>query len=198
MVYYAHATDPVTFGTFFVLYYMTIPVALLLWFWKYYEYIRKKQYKLKELGVLILLAFMVTSFSGFMVLDQYLYLHTPFDKMSCYTSSCVLSSPLMTEYGFAREDFEKLGVPSFGPMKIYRIYDTELSASLLLPKKLNYIVIVRPLIFLPVAELHVYEVSEDRRLVKRETYYLVWPKSPGKFLTETFDAKFTVMILESG
>ncbi|USS39859.1 hypothetical protein NF865_05620 [Thermococcus aggregans] len=195
MVYYAHATDPVTFGTFFVLYYVTIPVVLLIWFWKYYVYLRKGQYKLKQLGILILLAFVVTSFSGFKVLDQYLYLYSPVEKMTCYSSSCVLSLPLITEYGFAKEDFEKFGVPSLGFMRIYRIYDIELSASLLTPKKLNYVVIARPLIFIPVTELHVYEVSEDKRLVKKETFYLVWPKSPGKFLTEKFDAKFSVMIL---
>ncbi|ACS90740.1 MULTISPECIES: hypothetical protein [Thermococcus] len=198
MVYYAHATDPVTFGTFFVLYYVIIPAVLLTWFWKYYVYIKKRQYKLKQLGVLILLAFILTSFSGFKVLEQYLYLYSPVEKMTCYSSSCVLSSPLVTEYGFVREDFEEFGVPSLGFMRIYRIYDTELSASLLTPKKLNYVVIARPLLFLPVTELHVYEVSENKRLVTKDKFYLVWPKSPGKFLTEKFDAKFSVMILEGG
>jgi len=198
MVYYAHATDPVMFGMFFVLYYVAIPVTLLVWFWKYYNYIKKGQYRLKQLSILILLTFIVTSFSGFKILDQYLYIYSPVEKITCYSSSCVLSSSLITKYGFVREDFEEFGVPSLGFMRIYRIYDTELSASLLTPKKLNYVVIARPLLFLPVTELHVYEVSENKRLVSKDKFYLVWPKSPGKFLTEKFDAKFSVMILGGG
>ncbi|EHR77395.1 hypothetical protein OCC_13001 [Thermococcus litoralis DSM 5473] len=196
MPYYAHATDPVTFGTFFVLYYATIPTVIFLWFWKYYYHIRKGNYHLKQLAILILLAFVITSFSGFKLLDQYFYIYSPVDeKITCYSSSCILSSPLITEYNFAREDFEKVGVPSIGFMRMYRVYDTGISHSLLSPKKLNHVVITRPLFFIPAIEVYVYSISEDRRIAGRDKFYLIWPKSPGKLLTEKFDFKFSVMIV---
>ncbi|MDI3476289.1 MAG: hypothetical protein PWQ79_1941 [Thermococcaceae archaeon] len=197
MVYFEHATNPIIFGMFIVLYYMSIPLAILAWAFKYYEYIRKGKYHLRELGIFILLSFVVTSFSGYSLLNQYLYIHSPFDSISCYTSSCILSSPLTTEYGFSEEELKKHGVPSVGVMTAFRIFDVELSKSLLKPKKLDYIVITRPWIILPIVDVYVYQVSPDsqKKIVKKERFYFIWPSSPGNFLSEKFDAEFTVMIV---
>ncbi|WCN29578.1 hypothetical protein [Thermococcus kodakarensis] len=196
VVYFEHATDPVTFGLFMVLYYASIPLAIIVWAFKYYPYIQKREYHLKELGAFLLLAFMVTSFSGYSLLNQYLYLHSPFDSISCYTSSCVLSSALTSEYGFSEEELKSYGLPSVGVMTVFRISDVVVSKSLLKPKRLNNIVITRAWLILPVVDVYVYHVSTGptKRIVGKERFYFVWPLSPGSFLSEKFDADFTVLI----
>ncbi|AJC72354.1 MAG: hypothetical protein J7K48_05355 [Thermococcus sp.] len=197
MVYYAHAADPFTFGMCFVLYYFSIPVAVLLWLWHNYVYIKKRKYRLKRLAVALLVAFFITSISGFVLLDQYLYLHTPYDeKITCFSSSCITSSALVTEYGFDKEELEAMGLPSFGIIRAYRLFDTGLSHDLKLPTKLNNVIMIRPWLILPVVDVYVYEMSQDgtKEIVDKKHYYLVWPVSPGGFLTEKFNFEFTVMI----
>lgn len=198
MVYYGHATDPVTFGTLFLTYYLSIPVAVLLWFAISYEYIRKGNYRLKRLAGFLAVAVVITSLSGAGLLDEYLYLHVPYDeKITCFSSSCIMSSALVTEYGFNKEELEALGVPSFGVIHVYRLVDTGISYDLKLPKRLDHVVMTRPWLVLPVVDVYVYEVSQvngTKQILNKEHYYLVWPMSPGGLLTEKLNFEFSVII----
>ena len=82
-------------------------------------------------------------------------------------------------------------------MRVYRVYDTGTNATVPLPVRMNYVVIVRPLIIVPSAEVSVYYIEGENARLKK-TFYIVWPESPGGVLTEELDVKFTVLIVTGG
>ncbi len=197
VVYYAHATNPVTFGTLLLAYYLSIPVAVILWFATSYGHIRKGNLRLKRLALYLFLAFITTSLSAYKMASIYFYIHSPGEGYFCLTSSCVLSSSLLREYRIDPQTLESHGVPSFGPMAVYRVYDTGKTPTLGLQVRMDYLVIIRPMMVLPSAEVDVYHLSKGRA-VKREKFYITWPSSPGGVLTNRLGAKFTVFIITEG
>jgi hypothetical protein len=197
MVYYAHGTTPVIFGLLISLYYFSIPAALVLWYALSRPYIRKGNYRLKRLAALLLLAFFTTSLAGQQIIDKYLYIHSPVDPDFCLSSSCVTSFEPLQRYHIDTENLEELGLPSSGPMWVYFLNDVGPSHSLGLNKRLKSLVVVRPLLFIPVVEVNTYEIS-GKTVTGRSRFYVVWPVSPGKVLTEKFDFEFTVIIITEG
>ncbi|WP_297551332.1 hypothetical protein [Thermococcus sp.] len=193
MVYYEHTTTPVIFGFFFVLYYLAIPSALVLWYARSYNYIRKRNFMLKRLSTYLLVAFFITSLSAYKLTSIYLYLHSPSPGALCLTSSCVVSSDPVVRYNLSINDLERAGVPSIGPMTVYRIYDTASSKELGLPTRMNYLVVVRALLVVPAVEVISYNVS-GTRVVGKKSFYVVWPFSPGKVLEDNFGVRFTVLV----
>ncbi|WP_099209262.1 hypothetical protein [Thermococcus henrietii] len=197
MVYYTHTTTPVVFGTLFVIYYVAFFVAVIAWFWKYNAYIQKGNYHLKQLIILLLLASIVTSFMGAQLVGKYLYIHSPTDSQFCMTSSCILSSKPLSYYPTLSESLKKYNVPSFGPMWVYFVQDVGSSHSLGLNKKIEFVAVVRPLLLLPVVEVSVYNVSSGE-VTGSESFYIIWPQSPGSVLTRKFDFDFTVLVMTGG
>ncbi|WP_054841416.1 hypothetical protein [Thermococcus peptonophilus] len=201
MVYYAHGTTPVIFGLLISLYYFSIPAALALWFALSKPYISKGgDYRLKRLAVLLLLAFFVTSLAGEQAIDKYLYIHSPVSPEFCLSSSCVTSFEPLQRYHVDTENLEELGgIPSYGPMWVYFLNDVGPTHSLGLNKRLEALVVVRPLLLLPVVEVNSYEISRGGKIIGRDRFYVVWPISPpGNVLTERFDFEFTVIIVTGG
>ena len=197
MVYFEHATTPIIFGFLMTFYYFSIPLAFIAWYWQNYAYIKKRNLRLKRLAAYLLIAFMVTSLTAYKMTSIYFYIHSPVEGKICMTASCVVSSPPLTRYGINGSSLEELGVPSLGPMAVYRVYDTGRNATVPIPTRMNYVTIVRPFIIVPVAQVNVYYISgEDARFKK--TFYVVWPKSPGRALTENLDVRFTVLIVTGG
>ncbi|NJE54984.1 hypothetical protein E3E28_07175 [Thermococcus sp. 21S9] len=197
MVYYEHATTPIVFGALLSVYYFSIVVALIAWFWSSYQYIRKGNYRLKRLAGFLLIAIFITSLSGARLLDKYLYLHSPVNSDFCMTSSCVLSSTGIKTYNLNTTELEKLGVPSVGPMWVYTIYDVGYSARLGIKKLFAGLVIVRPLLVVPAVEVYVY-TFHNGHFVEKQKFYVFWPQSPGDVLTKKLDFEFTVLVLTGG
>ncbi|MBP1912065.1 hypothetical protein [Thermococcus stetteri] len=197
MVYYAHGTTPVIFGLLISLYYFSIPAALALWFALSMPYIKKGNYRPKLLAALLILAFFITSLAGGQAIDKYLYIHSPASPEFCLSSSCVTSFKPLQRYHVDTKDLEELGVPSYGPMWAYFLNDVGPTHSLGLNKRLKALVVVRPLLLVPVVEVNAYEIS-DGKITGRDKFYVVWPVSPGKVLTEKFDFEFTVIIVTGG
>ena len=197
MVYFEHATTPIIFGFLMAFYYFSIPLAFIAWYWQNYAYIKKRNFKLKRLAAYLLLAFLVTSLAAYKMASIYFYIHSPADGKICMTASCVVSSPPLTRYGINGSSLEDLGIPALGPMAVYRVYDTGTNATVPLPVRMNYVVIVRPLIIVPSAEVSVYYIEGENARLKK-TFYIVWPESPGGVLTEELDVKFTVLIVTGG
>jgi hypothetical protein len=197
MVYYEHATNPVVFGFFYTLYYLAIPSALILWYWKNYEYIKKRNFRLKRLGLYLLVAFLITSFSTYELVSIYLYLHSPVSGSLCLTSSCVLSSSPVVEYNLSRTSLEEAGVPSVGIMKVYRIYDVGKDVELGLPRRMNYLVLVKPLLILPAVEVTAYNVS-GTEVTGKKSFFVFWPRPPASVLEENFGVRFTVLVFAGG
>jgi len=197
MVYYEHATTPIVFGALLSVYYFAMFVAVIAWFWSSYHYIRKGNYRLKRLAAYLLIAVFLTSLSGALMLGKYLYIHSPDDGAFCMTASCVLSSRFLEEYNLNATELEKLGVPSVGPMWVYLLYDVGPSYRLGIPKRIQALVVVRPLILIPVVEVDVYPFAKGH-FTGRERFYLVWPQSPGGLLSEKLDFEFTVLIVTGG
>ncbi len=197
MVYYAHGTTPVVFGSLLVIYYVSIPMALLLWFAFSRPYIKKGTYRAKTLVSLLMLSFLITSLAGSQILDKYLYIHSPVDPGFCVSSSCVSSFDALERYHIDSEALKTLGIPSYGLMWVYFLNDVGPTHSLGLNKRLRYLVVVRPLLIVPVVEVNAYRISHGK-IADRERFYVVWPMSPGKVLTEEFDFEFTVLIVEGG
>jgi len=193
MVYYVHTTNPVAFGTLFVVYYVAFFVAVIAWFWRYNAYIRKGYYHLKQLAALLLLASIVTALMGAGLVGKYLYLHSPTDPQFCMTSSCVLSSKPVSYYPGLSDSLKKYGLPSFGPMWVYFVQDVGPSHSLGLNKRIEFVAVVRPLLPLPVVEVSVYNVTSGR-VTGAEKFYIIWPQSPGAVLTRKLDFEFTVLV----
>ncbi|WP_297507316.1 hypothetical protein [Thermococcus sp.] len=197
MVYLEHATTPVIFGALLVVYYFSIPSAFLLWYGSSHKYLRKRNFQLKKLVTYLLVAFFLTSLSAYKITSIYFYVHSPAEGELCLSSSCVLSSHLLQKYGVKPETLESVGLPSYGPMMVYRIYDLGTNATLGLPVRMNYVVIIRPLLLLPSAEVSVYYISGERA-VRRKTFYVTWPYSPGDVITKALDVRFTVLIVGGG
>jgi len=180
MVYYTHATNPITFGTLFVVYYGVIFVAIIAWFWRYYAYIRKGRYHLKQLAAYLIVAFLITSLAGAAIAGKYLYLHSPLEPQFCMTSSCVLSSHPVERYGLNETGLKEAGIPKLGPMWVYIVYDRGVRNEVIMEKELRALVIVRPLLLVPVVEVSVYHFSGENVTGKRSsTYY--GPSSRGRF-----------------
>jgi len=194
MAYIAHATNPVLFGMLFVVYYFSIPVALILWAYFNREYIKKSNYRLKRLAVYLLVAFFFTSFSAYEMTSIYFYLHSPTDGSLCLTPSCVLHSAPLERYHLRGDGFEKLGLPAVGPMLVYRVYDGGTNATDLMPVLMNYVAIIRPMVVLPGAEVNVYDIR-GHDAVSRQRFFVFWPLSPGGALTKHLDVEFTVFII---
>jgi len=197
MVYYAHSTTPIVFGTLMVVYYSSIPLALLWWYVRHREYMKKGNYKLKRLAAYLLVAFFLTSYSSYKMASIYLYIHSPSDGAFCMTSSCVLSSEPVGYYHINASSLEKLGLPSVGPMVVYRIYDRGLNATGGLPVRMDYMAVVRPLLIVPVTEVDVYYLK-GTTAETRERFFIIWPLSPGGVLTKKLGTVFTVIIVTGG
>ena len=197
MVYLAHATTPVVFGILSVVYYFSIPVALIIWAYLNREYIKKGNYRLKRLAAYLLVAFFFTSLAAYEMTSIYFYLHSPMEGALCFTSSCVLHSAPFERYQLHGDGFEKLGLPAVGPMKVYRIYDGGTNATDLMPVLMNYVVVIRPMVFLPGAEVNVYYIK-GHDAVSRKRFLVFWPFSPGGVLTKHLNVKFTVFVISGG
>jgi len=193
IVYYDHATSPITFGFFFVLYYLAIPSVLVLWYARSYSYISKRNFMLKRLLTYLLVAFFVTSLSAYKLTSIYLYLHSPSQGALCLTSSCVVSSDPVRRYGLDTAGLERAGLPSFGLMTVYRVYDVASDKELGLPTRINYLVVVRALLLVPAVEVIAYNVS-GRDITGKKNFYVVWPRSPGSVLEDSFGVRFTVLV----
>ena len=193
MVYYEHATNPIAFGFFFVLYYLAIPSALILWYARSYNYVRKRNFMLKRLSAYLLVAFFITSLSAYKLTSIYLYLHSPSHGVLCLTSSCMVSSDPVVRYNLSVSGLEGAGLPSIGPMNVYRVYDVARDRELGLPTKMNYLVVVRALLVVPAAEVIAYNVS-GTEVVGKKSFYVVWPRSPGSVLEDNFGIRFTVLV----
>lgn len=197
MVYYTHGTSPVTFGALLVLYYFSIPLAVIFWYAKYVSYIKKRDFKLKKLGIYLIVAIFITSISAYELAGIYFYIHSPAEGITCYTSSCVLSSELLKRYKVNTTELERLGLPKIGPMAVYRVYDTGRDPETFLPKKMDYLVIVKPLIIVPAARVYVYHVGSGENSWKK-SFTIVWPLQPGSVITENLKTEFTVIIVTGG
>lgn len=197
MVYMAHATNPVVFGILSVVYYFSIPVALIIWAYLNKEYLKKGNYRLKRLAVYLLVAFFFTSLAAYEMTSIYFYIHSPADGSICLTSSCVLHSAPFERYHLRTDGFERLGLPAVGPMKVYRIYDGGTNATDLMPVLMNYVVVIRPMVVLPGAEVNVYYIK-GHDAVSRKRFLVFWPLSPGGVLTRNLDVKFTVFVISGG
>jgi len=197
MVYYSHATTPVIFGGLLVLYYFSIPIALILWYGKYHAYIKKRNFRLKKLAVYLLIAIFVTSFSACKITGIYFNIHSPTSGTMCYTASCVISSDSLAQYHVSTTELKKLGLPKFGPMEVYLVRDTGVDTETLMPKKMDYLVIVRPLMVVPAARVDIYHVNGKGASWKK-SFTIVWPLQPGSVLTEKLKTEFTVIIFTGG
>jgi hypothetical protein len=197
MVYYSHATTPVIFGGLLVLYYFSIPFALIMWYGKYHAYIKKRNFRLKKLATYLLIAVFVTSFSAYKMTGIYFNLHSPTGGTTCYTSSCVLSAHSLSQYHVNTTELEKLGLPRFGPMEVYMVWDKGTDTETLMPKTMDYVAIVRPLIVVPAARVDVYHV-DGKKASWKKSFTIVWPLQPGSVLTEKLKTEFTVIIVTGG
>ncbi len=196
MVYYEHVTTPFIFGALLFFYYFSIPAAFILWFGRSYNYLRKGNFKLKRLALYLFIAFVITSLAAFKMVDIYLYLHSPMQEDMCLVSSCVLSSPQLSVYHIPPKEMRDYGVPAFGLMRVIRVYDVG-TDELGLQRKMDYVAVLRPLVFLPVVEVNVYYVK-GRTIVKRDRFYVTWPRSPGGVLSKNLGVSFTVIVLTPG
>jgi len=197
VVYFAHATNPIVFGALITLYYGSIPAAFILWYWQFKAYIKKHQYKLKHLAGYLLIACFLTSFSLFQLVNIYFYVHSPDASGVCFTSSCIESSQVLKMYNIPPQEIEQQGVPSFGPMKAYRVIDGAINPKTLLGTYMDYVVVVRALPPLPFTEVTVYDVH-GTKIVGKKTFDVVWPMSPGGTITKNLHAMFTVLIATQG
>ena len=197
MVYYVHATTPVIFGALMVIYYFSIPLALIFWYARSRAYIKKDDYKLGRLAAYLLISLVLTSYASYKMTLIYLSIHSPSDGAFCMTSSCVLSSDPITYYHVNTTDLERLGLPSLGPMMVYRVYDKGLNATGGLPVRMNYVAVVRPLVILPGTEVNVYYLK-GTTAESRERFFIFWPLSPGGVLTKKLGTVFTVIIVTGG
>jgi len=180
MVYYEHGTTPIIFGFTYVLYYAAIPLSVLAWFALAHNHIRKGNYRPRLLAVLLLAGFAVTSLSGAMLVNQYLYIHSPVDGTFCPLAPCD---------GPYRDYVGELNFT--GPAWVYVLYDTGPSYRLGIERPLRAVAVVRPLLLVPAVEVRLYDLS-GRHL---ETFYIIWPRSPGGVLSERLDFRFTVLIV---
>jgi hypothetical protein len=194
MVYFEHATTPVIFGFLTVFYYFSIPLAFIAWYWQNYAYIKKRNFKLKRLLAYLMIAFLVTSLAAYKMASIYFYIHSPAEGEFCMSASCIAASPILERYGVNTDSLKELGMPSFGPMAVYRVYDTGTNATVPLPVRMDYVVVVRPLLVLPASQVDVYYLDGGDVRYK-DTFYIVWPKSPGNVLTKNLDVKFTVLVV---
>jgi len=190
LVYYLHATTPLVFGTLFVVYYSAIPLAFILWFIKYRKYITSGQYKIKELVAFVLIALLATSTSLFLMLDKYIYLHSPEKSGILLKGSDIYSSHVLKDYGISPQELKKFGVPSYGVMIAYRMVDTVLPEKSLVTH-VDSIVVLRMIPFVPAVKVYDYKV-EGNRVVGLRTFYVVWPEQPGTVLTREYKALFTI------
>ncbi len=197
MVYHSHATTPVIFGGLLVLYYFSIPLALILWYGKYHAYIKKRNFRLKKLAAYLLIAVFVTSFSAYKITGIYFDIHSPTGGTTCYTASCVLSSDSLKLYHLNTTELKRLGLPEFGLMKVYLVRDTGVDTETLMPKRMDYVAIVRPLLIVPAARVDVYHVDGESASWKK-SFTIVWPLQPGSVLTDKLKTEFTVIIFTGG
>lgn len=197
MAYIEHAVQPLPFVLLLTFYYITIPVVILIWAVTSRYYISKGNYRLKRFASLLLAGLIVTSMIGFEITSMYVNLHSPLGGNVCFTSSCVLSSPPVTQYSFSRENIESYGLPSLGLMRVYRVYDIGKNATLGLPVKMNYLVVIRSWVLLPVVDVYVYYVRGNEVYAKK-SIRIFWPEYPGSVLTSELGVRFTVFILQGG
>ncbi len=192
-MYIEHAPSPVTFGALLVVYYFSIPLAIIAWYWRSYNYIRKGRFMLRRLFLYLLIGVLLTSLASYKMVSIYFYIHSPADGETCMSPSCISSSPLLKEYHVEASSLKSLGVPSAGPMTLYWVYDTGINTTLELPTLMKYVVVVRPLLLVPSTEVSVYYVSGGRAVLRKK-FYVTWPFMPGGVLTRELGVRFTVLM----
>ena len=192
-VYMAHAPSGIEFSFWFVLYFIAIPVALIFWAWRYHAYLRKKQYKLKELAIYLLVVLFVTSIASFNLAHMYIYIHSPASTGTCFTGSCVISDRIIDYYHIPKDEIEEYGVPSFGLMKGYWVYDEISQVTPAIPVNVRAFVVVRTIPFMTFSEVTIYNI-EKGHVTGKKTVYIVWPMQPGKRLSQETNLRFTVIL----
>ncbi len=192
-VYMAHAPSGIEFGFWFVLYFVSIPTAIILWAGHYNAYIRKKQYKLKELAVFLLIASFFTSLASFQLSHMYIYFHSPASTGTCFTASCLLSDPLLERYHIPAGELEEHGLPSFGIIRGYWMYDSIPKVNPAIPVGVRAFVVVRTVPFVPITDVVVYRV-EHGHVTGKKTIRILWPMQVGKKLTQETGLRFTVIL----
>ena len=192
-VYMAHAPSGIEFGFWFVLYFASIPLAIIIWAWHYNAYIRKGEYKLRELAVFLLIAAFFTSLASFQLTHMYIYFHSPASTGTCFTGSCVLSDPILERYHIPGGEIEGQGIPSFGIIKGYWMYDTIPMVSPAIPANVRAFVVVRTVPFVPVTDVVVYGVKNGH-VTGKKTIRIFWPMQVGKRLTQETGLRFTVIL----
>ncbi len=196
-MYMAHAPSGIAFAFWFVVYLFVIPLAFLLWLWTYREYFRKGQYRLKELGIYLILGLFVTSVASFNLSHMYIYMHSTDSTGICFTASCIISDPLLKHYDLPADSIKKAGVPSIGLMKGYWMYDRMPQVNPAIPVNVREFVIIRTVPFLPYTQVTMYHI-ENGRLTGKKTIGIAWPMQPGKRLTDETNWRFTVIVGTSG
>ncbi len=196
-MYYSHTTTPLAFGTLFVSYYAAIPLAFLIWLIRYHAYIRRGIYKIKQLVAFLIVALLITSASLFLMLNDYIYLHSPDRTGIILRGSDLSSSNLLTEYGLKPAEIKRFGVPSFGVMRMYRMADSVLPAGSYFVTSVNSVVIIRMIPFVPAVQVYNYRI-ENGTVVGLNKFYVVWPEQPGSVLTKEYKAVFTIFSTVGG
>jgi len=190
LVYCSHATTPISFGILFISYYVAIPLAFLAWLTMYWRYLKRGVYKIKQLVGFMLVALLITSVSLFLMLNDYVYLHSPDRTGIVLRGSDFYSSPMLEGYGINPQQLKKFGVPSCGVMRMYRMVDSVLPQNSIVTQ-VNSIVIIRMIPFVPAVKIYDYKV-EGNKIVHLRTFYVVWPEQPGSVLTKEYKALFTI------
>ncbi len=196
MAYIEHAVQPLSLVLLLVFYYLTIPIVIITWLLTSRHYISKGNYRVKRFVSLLLTGLIATSMIEFEITSMYVNLHSPLGGNVCFTSTCLLSSPPVVQYSLSR-GLESYGLPSFGFMRVYRVYDVGKNATLGLPAKMNYLVVLRSWILLPVVDVYVYYVKGNT-VYSKKSIRILWPEYPGSVLTRELGVRFTVFIMQGG
>ncbi|NJE26546.1 hypothetical protein E3E22_07950 [Thermococcus sp. MV5] len=171
------------------------------------NYLLKKEFKFTDIrGGLwpffkrflpwLLIGLLVWSVSAFKATDYYLSLYSFTMTETHLTSTEVFEDMKVDEfYRFDIEGIQKLGAPSSGLLKGYKLLDSKREG--LIVRRVDQVVIAQGYLFLPVVKLHIYEV-EGKQVKELRTAYLFYPQSPGGRLSELFDFPFEMFFWGGG
>ena len=207
MVYLEHGPEYGAYLLTMVLYYIGGLAIILYGVYLNRNYLLKKEFKLagikggiwpffKKFLPWLLIGLLVWSISVFKATDYYLSLYSFTMSGSHLTTDGVLEDMKSDElYRFDVEGIKKLGTPSIGLLRGYKLLDPKREG--LIVRRVDQVVIAQGYPFLPVVKLYIYEM--DGKSVKAlRTAYLVYPQSPGGRLSDIFDFPFEMFFWGGG
>ncbi len=207
MVYFEHTPDYGAYLLMMFLYYVGAIALILYGAYINRKYLLKKKFVwvdmkpgvrqfFKKFLPWLLIGLMIWSFSAFKLTDYYLSSYAFTFSGTHLTGGSVLDDLANNpKYTFDIDGLRRMGVPSFGLLKGYKLDASEKEG--LLMKKVEQTVVVQGYPFLPVVKLYIYEM-DGKRIKSVRTAYMYFPRSPSDRLRKIFDFPFALFYWTAG